>query len=95
MVRRNGFTLIEILMAIGIIGVLLGMLLPAIERVRHQAYIDKCASNLRQIGVAIAIYEQDNSGNFPRTIYDPAAPLTVDTGITAVDPFGQGGSGGE
>ena len=88
---RRAFTLIELLIAIGIIGLLLGILLPAAEHVRHQAYIDKCASNLHQIGIAITIYEQDNSGNFPRTIYDPLAPLSIDTGIAANDAFAPGG----
>lgn len=87
----RGFTLIELLLVIGLIGLLLGILLPAAEHVRHQAYIDKCANNLRQIGIAISIYEQDNFGNFPRTIYDPTAPLTVGTGITGADPFTSGG----
>jgi prepilin-type N-terminal cleavage/methylation domain-containing protein/prepilin-type processing-associated H-X9-DG protein len=92
MVRRLGFTVIEVLVVIGIIAVLMAILLPAAERVRHQAYIDKCASNLRQIGAAITMYEQDNHGNYPRTRYNVA---TADkpakgTGITDLDPFQPG-----
>jgi prepilin-type N-terminal cleavage/methylation domain-containing protein len=83
----RAFTLIELLVVIGIITLLLGILLPAAEHVRHQAYIDKCASNLQQIGIAITMYEQDNHGNFPRTLYDPNAPLTAGTGSGAADPF--------
>jgi prepilin-type N-terminal cleavage/methylation domain-containing protein len=89
--KQFGFTLIELLLVIGIIAILLALILPAIEHVRHQAYIEQCASNLHQIGIAITIYEQDNQGNFPRTIYDPNAPLTIDTGIAAAEPFGPGG----
>jgi type II secretory pathway pseudopilin PulG len=89
--RYTAFTLIELLIAIGIIGLLLGLLLPAAEHVRHQAYIDKCASNLRQIGIALNIYESDNAGNYPRTLYDPTAPLTAGTGVNSTDPFRPGG----
>jgi len=89
--KPAGFTLIELLIVIGLIGLLLGLLLPAVEHVRHQAYIDKCASNLRQIGMAINLYEGDNAGNYPRTLYDPNAPLTFGTGINAPDPFQPGG----
>jgi prepilin-type N-terminal cleavage/methylation domain-containing protein/prepilin-type processing-associated H-X9-DG protein len=86
-----GFTLIELLVVIGIIGVLLAILLPAAEHVRHQGYIDKCASNLRQIGLAISMYANENKGNYPRTLYDPTQPLTEGTGINAIDPFQGGG----
>jgi prepilin-type N-terminal cleavage/methylation domain-containing protein/prepilin-type processing-associated H-X9-DG protein len=88
---RRGFTLIELLVVIGIIGVLMGILLPAIEHARHQGYIDKCASNLRQIGLGISMYANENQGNYPRTIYDPTQPLTVGTGANATDPFHAGG----
>jgi prepilin-type N-terminal cleavage/methylation domain-containing protein/prepilin-type processing-associated H-X9-DG protein len=89
--RCFAFTLIELLVVIGIIGVLLGILLPAMEHVRHQGYIDKCASNLRQIGLAISMYTNDNQGNYPRTLYDPTMPLTEGTGFNAADPFQPGG----
>src|ERR1700735_4389049 len=93
--RRPGFhafTIIELLVVIAIMAILMSILLPAAEHVRHQAYIDKCASNLRQIGLALTLYENDNAGNYPRTVYDPTQPLSFDTGITAEDPFGPGGS---
>jgi prepilin-type N-terminal cleavage/methylation domain-containing protein/prepilin-type processing-associated H-X9-DG protein len=89
--RGVGFTLIELLVVIGIIGVLLGILLPAAEHVRHQGYIDKCASNLRQIGMGISMYCNENRGSYPRTLYVAGAPLTEGTGFTAADPFQAGG----
>jgi prepilin-type N-terminal cleavage/methylation domain-containing protein/prepilin-type processing-associated H-X9-DG protein len=90
---KSAFTVIELLVVLGIIAVLMAILLPAAEHVRHQAYIDKCASNLRQIGMALSIYAQDNHGNYPRTIYDPTytSPLVSGTGVNAIDPFQPGG----
>ncbi|HZZ43379.1 MAG TPA: prepilin-type N-terminal cleavage/methylation domain-containing protein [Tepidisphaeraceae bacterium] len=75
----KAFTLIELLVVIGIIGLLLGFLLPSLEKARHKAYIDACASNLRQIGQSILIYANDNHGFYPRTMYIPAAPITAGT----------------
>src|SRR5690242_16499995 len=71
----KAFTLIEVLVVIAIIMILIGILLPSLEHVRHQAYIADCASNLRQVGAAITLYANENHGNFPRTRYTPGAPL--------------------
>src|SRR5438477_3885203 len=72
----RAFTLIEILVVIGIIAILLGILLPAVEKARHKGYIDACASNLRQLGAAITIYSNENHGHYPRTLYTPGATPT-------------------
>lgn len=94
-VRRNqmtgGFTLLELIIAIGIITLLIALLLPALEAARHQAYIDKCASNLRQIGQSMTMYATENRGLFPRARYVADAPVCQDTGAAAADPFGPGG----
>jgi prepilin-type N-terminal cleavage/methylation domain-containing protein/prepilin-type processing-associated H-X9-DG protein len=88
---RRAFSLIELLVVIGIIAVLLAILLPTLERAREHANTAACAANLSQIGQALTIYSNENHRAFPRTTYVPGAPLTVGTGSTAADPFQVGG----
>jgi len=77
MTRRKAFTLVELLVVIGIIVLLIAILLPALKAARERANRIKCASNLRQMGIALRIYAHDNKGHFPRTPYKPRDSVTA------------------
>jgi prepilin-type N-terminal cleavage/methylation domain-containing protein len=63
--RRRAFTLVELLVVIGIIAVLIGILLPALNKARQQANITACMSNQKQLVNALLMYCGENKGRFP------------------------------
>jgi prepilin-type N-terminal cleavage/methylation domain-containing protein len=63
--KRRGFTLVELLVVIGIITILVGLLLPVLAKVRDAALTTQCMSNLRQEGVAVNQYVNDSHGFLP------------------------------
>lgn len=75
MKRHNGFTLIELLVVISIIALLIALLLPALARAKSLAMQIQCASNMRQIGVAMQEYSNEFAGEYPPT-------------CSVLDPFG-------
>ncbi len=83
--RRNGFTLVEVLVVIAIISLLMAILLPALDKARDLARGALCKSNLRNYTIAMMLYLDDNDDKFcdPDTCYfSQAAPFPIEAGLT-------------
>jgi prepilin-type N-terminal cleavage/methylation domain-containing protein len=76
--RSPGFTLVELLVVVGIIALLVAILIPALSRARESANRTICLSNIRQVATALISYTADNNGSFPFCGLAGANPLDAD-----------------
>ena len=88
--RLRAFTLVELLVVIGIIAVLVGILLPTLNGARRAAYTVQCSSNMKQLATAMLMYIQDNKGKFPPCASDEIAGVTPGGGYWWPDALVKG-----
>ncbi|MBN1341477.1 MAG: prepilin-type N-terminal cleavage/methylation domain-containing protein [Phycisphaerae bacterium] len=82
--RRDGFTLIEILVVVAIIAILIAILLPALSMARARARASVCMSNLRQIGLALRNYADDQGGCVPAGAAKPSPYVPADSATNQI-----------
>lgn len=89
---RRAFTLIDFLVLLLVVVLIASLLLPGLIRVGDYAWVEKCQSNLRQLGEGMRAYAAANRGSFPRTRWDPSTSAYHEyTGSSASDPFAPNG----
>ena len=96
--EHEGFTLVELLVVIGIIAVLIAVLLPSLARAREQANIVRCENNLRQLVLAMNFYAgNEHDRGWPRAPFDPRKDKMQldDAGYRVPDTFGKSGYVGD
>jgi len=87
--RKKAFTLIELLVVIAIIALLMGIILPALNIARDHGRRASCMSNMRQVGIALTMYQNDYERTPPKTqaVYDYASPAAPDNVLKLLRPF--------
>src|SRR5688572_28386500 len=90
MTRKRAFTLVELLVVIGIIAILVGILLPTLNMARQRAYNVQCLSNLRACGQILHMYAQQNRGYFPMMSLQSPETFIGGDAATGVPPLIQG-----
>lgn len=87
---RGGFTLAEVLVVIGILGLLMALLMPSVQGARESGRRTQCGNNLRQIGIAIAAYATDNADTLPYGAHWGFGTANRGTGLAQLLPFAEG-----